>query len=503
MGRRFRCRRRGPEIEPRRPGAATEATVGQEIDSVAFRPEDFRRFRQRLDQETGVLRQWFREGRLESGPLTAGLELEAWLVGADMRPAPVNEACLERLGSDLVVPELARFNVELNTTPHRLTGGGLGAMAAELEGTRAACSRAAAELDARMLWVGVLPTLVPGDLGLDTMSPMRRYRALNEQVLRLRGDEPIHVDIRGREHLLMDHHSVMLEAAATSLQLHLQVPPEEAARYYNAAVVLSGPMVAACANAPYLFGHDLWAESRIPLFEQAVAVTDHPDGVHAPRVTFGADYLRGSAFQCFEENRRRFAVLLPRLMDEERETLPHLRLHNGTIWRWNRPLLGFDPATGRPHLRIEHRVASAPTTVTDAMAAAALFFGAVETLARRDRPPEADLAFADARHNFYAAARDGLDAELRRPGGGMAPAAAVLREEVLPAAREGLAALGVNAGDADALLGVIAGRLATGQNGAAWQRAFVAAHGRDFAALTEAYAERQRSGMPVHEWPVG
>jgi hypothetical protein len=53
-------------------------------------------------------------------------------------------------------------------------------------------------------------------------------------------------------------------------------------------------------------------------------------------------YARESILECFEANRTRYPVLLPAVMDEPPESLAHLRLHNGTIWRWNRPLIGFD-----------------------------------------------------------------------------------------------------------------------------------------------------------------
>ena len=134
--------------------------------------------------------------------------------------------------------------------------------------------------------------------------------------------------------ILTDHGDVMLEAATTSFQVHLKTPARLAHRYFNASLIASGPVMAVSANAPFLFGKALWDETRIPLFEQAVDIDGARSKNH--RVTFGNDYLKSSIFEVVEENREHYAALLPILFDEKPEALRHLRLHNGTIWRWNR-----------------------------------------------------------------------------------------------------------------------------------------------------------------------
>jgi len=477
--------------------------VGQEIESAHFRRGDFHEFTARLREETALLARWFAEGRFASGEPVGGFELEAWLVDAEHRPAPVNEIFLERLGSALVVPELARFNVEVNATPHRLTGDALTRMRRELEATLAECDRVASGLDVRMMTIGILPTVEDAHLSLPNMSSLRRYRALNEQVLRLRGGRPLILDIVGREHLKTERRDVMLESAATSLQLHLQVDQVDAPRIYNAARIVSAPMVAACANAPYLFGKDLWDETRIPLFEQSVAVTGAAGGqAHLSRVNFGHGYARQSLLECFQTNVERYDVLLPKIFDGPPEEMAHLRLHNGTIWRWNRPLIGFDPARGAPHLRIEHRVAAACTSVEDTLANAALFFGLVHSLAARRPPPEALLDFSLARENFYAAARWGLEAEVTWLDGRRGLLLELLIDELLPLARLGLQSLELDARDIGHYLGIMEARLKQRRTGTAWQRAWVSRHGPDMQALTEAYLQRQRSGAPVHDWSL-
>lgn len=470
--------------------------MGQEIASRNFSTSDFESFAAHLREETRLVQHWFDSGRFARHGGVGGFELEAWLVDAQQRPAPVNAELIEQVDSGLVVSELAKFNVELNGAAHTLTGPALSAMADDLAATWALCNRAAARFGAHLLMIGILPTAEQSAFDLANMSPLRRYRALNDQVLRLRGGRPMEINIQGRERMRTHHTDLMLEAATTSFQIHLQVPPGQAARFYNAAKILSAPMVAVAANSPFLFGHDLWAETRIPLFEQTVAV--QKPGCPS-RVTFGTGYLSRSLMECFLGNLEKYPVLLPEVTSRGADALDHLRLHNGTIWRWTRPLIGFE-ADGTPHLRIEHRVVPAGPTVIDCVANAALFYGLVHALSALPEPLERSLTFTAARRNFYAAARRGLEAPVDWPAVGRCPVGALLAEHLLPLARDGLERLDVDRVDIDTFLGVIAGRVASGRNGAAWQRAYAARRGRDMAALTAAYAERQRSGAPVHEW---
>ncbi|WP_218080603.1 hypothetical protein [Anthocerotibacter panamensis] len=471
--------------------------MGQEIATSHFTTADFDAFTERLRLETALLEEWFQAGRFCAHQKMAGFELEAWLIDRDFRPAPINAEFLERLASPLVVPELARFNVELNGTPLPLTGHVLSEMGAELAETWSLCAQTAHNLNAELVMVGMLPTVRQEDLTLANVSALARFRALNEQVFRLRQDRPLHLKIHGQELLDIQHPDIMIEAAATSFQTHLQVSPAEAVRYYNASQILSAPIVAVAANSPYLFGKDLWDETRIPLFEQAVAGGD-PD-LALRRVSFGTGYARGSLMECFQENLTVYPVLLPMAMEGAAEHLRHVRLHNGTIWRWNRPLIGFG-LEGEPHVRIEHRVIPAGPTLVDSLANAALYYGLVQSLATQAEPPEARLPFETAQDNFYQAAQHGLRAQITWVEGQQVSIRALFLEHLLPLAHRGLEELGLVQGDIALFLGIIAGRVQTGQNGAAWQRAYVAHHGATMTELTAAYVAHQHCGEPVHEW---
>ena len=363
--------------------------MGDEITHSHFGAADFALFDQRLKQETRLLGQWFEEGAFSSRVPACGLEIEAWLIDDKALPAPLNQQFLDRMNDPLVVPELAKFNVELNVDPQTLNGKALSLLREGLQRTWDDCQRVAAGMDTRLLIIGILPSVSQQDLTLANMSELKRYRALNDQVLRLREGKPLMLDIYGREHLAISHRDVMLESAATSLQLHLKVAAPNAVRYYNAAQIVSAVTVVAAVNSPFLFGRHLWEETRIPLFEQAVEVGGFAGASRGPvrRVSFGTGYAKESLLECFVENEEHFPVLLPIQFDQPDREMRHLRLHNGTIWRWNRPLIGYDD-DGTPHLRIEHRVLPAGPTVIDGIANAAFFFGLVHALASNSVAPE-------------------------------------------------------------------------------------------------------------------
>ncbi|MBM3357194.1 MAG: glutamate--cysteine ligase [Betaproteobacteria bacterium] len=474
--------------------------MGKEIAITRFTAEDFLRARERLAAETKLLGEELAAGKFSAGDYVAGFELEAWIIDRNYYPAPINEPLFERVASALVVPELSRFNIEVNGASQHLSGRALSVLHAELEATWKRCLEAANELEAWPIVIGILPTIAEKDLCLANMSPRNRFFALNQQVLKQRHGEPLHIHIEGHERLELDHRDVMLEAATTSFQLHLQVPADRVPRYYNASVIAAAPLVAASANSPFLFGRALWEKTRIPLFEQAIEIGGYGglEGSEVRRVTLGTGYLKDSAFEPFVENLNTYPVLLPTQLEEPARHYPHLRLHNGTIWRWVRPLVGFGE-DGTRHIRIEQRVIPSGPTLVDQMANAALYYGLARHLADLPQAPERALPFKQARENFYAAATHGLEAELVWLDGHRIPATTLLLEELVPRAHEGLLRFGLERADAERYLGILAARVRTGQTGAAWQRAHAERHGRDFLKLTADYLHHQRRGEPVHE----
>ncbi len=473
--------------------------MGEEISRTSFTPQDFKTFENHLREETDLLSKLVADEKLSKDGYVAGFEIEAWLLDHGFFPRPINEKFLDALDHSLVVPELSRFNVELNSPPLALTGDILNRAAAAFKTLWTHCNDVAHGLDTNMVMIGTLPVIRDEDLTLQNLSPLKRYKALNNEVLRRRGGKPLVVDIAGHDHLRSEHGDVMLEAATTSLQIHLKTPARLAHRYYNASIMASAPLLAACTNAPFLFKRALWQETRIPLFEQSVALKDNA-GEHG-RVTFGSGYVRESLFEVLIENLNTYPVLLPLAFDEPSAKLRHVHLHNGTIWRWNRPIVGFD-SDGTPHIRIEHRTLPAGPTIVDMIANAACYFGIVRDMVDSGFDESMDLAFDDARANFYEAAREGLDAKLTWPGLGQISAKHLMQDHLLPAAHRGLKAFGVDAKDRELYLEIMETRVETGQTGAVWQRAALEKWNGDFREMMSAYCERQRSAIPVHQWDI-
>ena len=478
--------------------------MGSNIGRCFFGEADFRQFRENLRKETKILMEWFSLDVFEKAEM-CGFELEGWLVNKNYIPVPRNEELLERVSSHLVVPELSKYNFEINTNPHPFDRNLPTYLHKELANTWNSCVFNAEAMGCRVLMIGILPTIEDRMLTLQHISPLQRYAALNREILRSRKRRPLKIHIEGEQDTLnVTHHDVMAEAASTSLQIHLQVSSATAARQYNIAQILSAPMVAITANSPFLFGRELWNETRIPLFEQAVNLPSFRDkaGRVISRVTFGSGYAHNSLGEVFLENLDGFPVLLPETFDEDFNRLNHLRLHNGTIWRWNRPLIGLNDS-GTPHLRIEHRVPSAGPSIPDIVANILFFYGAMCSLLEQEKPPETEISFEDARKNFYMAAKDGLDARIVWTGGKRSPVREILLEELLTGACRSLQNKGIDHGLIRHNLDeILRRRVITGRTGADWQREYIHRHGPRFQEMTHAYHENQNQQIPVHTWKI-
>ncbi|MEU6879900.1 glutamate-cysteine ligase family protein [Streptomyces sp. NPDC046712] len=497
--------------------------MGEKVVADGFGLSDRQRYRRKLQQCLAGLARLLAEKRFDRPQNLMGLEIELNLAGADGMPRMVNGDVLERIASPDFQTELGMFNLEVNIAPHRLGGRVFDRLAEELRAGLGYADRKAREVDAGVVMIGILPTLSQRDLVFENLSDNDRYTLLNDQIVAARGED-FALDIQGVERLTCTSTSIVPEAACTSVQLHLQVTPARFAAVWNAAQAVAAVQIAVGANSPFLFGRELWRESRPPLFLQATD-TRPPElqaqGVR-PRTWFGERWV-DSAYDLFEENLRYFPPLLP-ICDEEDPLrvldqggvprLQELVLHNGTVYRWNRPVYGW--VDGVPHLRVENRVLPAGPTVTDVVANAAFYYGLVRALAEEPRPVWKRMAFEDASANFDLACRHGIDAELRwpRPGrsGGVAtvPAVRLVLDELLPLAAAGLDAWHVEPADRDFYLGVIEERCRRRVNGASWQaETFRLAResGLDreaaLAATTRRYAELMHGGEPVHTWPMG
>lgn len=483
--------------------------MGKEVERLEFTREDRTRYREKVQSNLDALARMLAGAPFEHDRPLTGLEIELNLVDEHAEPAMRNAAVLEAIADPAFVTELGQWNIEINVPPDVLADDGLARVEARVRASLNAAEEHASGVGAHMVMIGILPTLRQEQLNHDVLSANPRYSLLNQQILAARGED-VHLRIDGDERLVARCDSIAPEAACTSVQFHLQVTPDNFADYWNAAQCLAGIQVGMAANSPFLFGKQLWRETRVPLFEQATDTRAEELKVQGvrPRVWFGERYIT-SIFDLFEENVRYFPPLLPIVDDEDPlealdngqiPALGELSLHNGTIYRWNRPV--YAVVDGRPHLRVENRVLPAGPTVADTMANAAFYFGLIRVVAEADRPLWTQMSFNAAEENFRIAARHGIDAVLYWPGLGSVPATELVLRRLLPMAAEGLDRWGVRAQDRDRLLGIIGERCRTARNGATWQIAAAARHGGSLSSMLTEYREHMHSNVPVHEWPL-
>lgn len=489
--------------------------MGEELAAVATDPESLRAFTLALIADIDALEELIDAGRIETGVRRVGAEQEMFLVDEGWRPASKAMEVLAAIDDRRFTTELGLYNMELNLDPVPFRDTCLSDMHADLDSRLDEARRVGAELGVHVALTGILPTLRKSDLTLQNMTPRNRYRTLNEALHRLRGGQPWRLFIRGEDQVACTHDSVMLESACTSFQVHLQVGPDEFANLYNLSQAVIAPVVAAAGNSPLLFGRRLWRETRIPVFQQSLDTRRSGDHLResAARVRFGENWIDDSILEIFREDVVRFRVILGEALAEDPfevldaggvPELPALRLHNGTVYRWNRGCYGV--RDGVPHLRIEMRGLPAGPTVEDEIANAALYYGLVCGLSSGEVDPTRGMSFGAARANFQAAAKRGLDARLTWLSGTQTTARKLLLEELLPVARAGLEDSGLAAADIDRYLGVIEERVRSGRTGAAWAldsfRELLERSSRQaaLAAITAETVHNQKEGQPVHTW---
>jgi hypothetical protein len=492
--------------------------VGDEVAAKVFTGEDRKRYREKVKRCLDVFARMLAEARFDADRRSIGLEIELNITEETGDPAMANQHVLELIADPDWQTELAQFNIEINIPPRTLADGVLSELETAVRSSLNHAEEGARKAHARLLMVGILPTLTEDLLNGSVLSANPRYALLNEQIFAARGED-LHLAIDGVERLSVYADTIAPEAACTSVQLHQLVDPTAFARHWNAAQCIAGIQLAIGANSPFFFGRELWRETRIALFEQATDTRSEElkaQGVR-PRVWFGERWIT-SIFDLFEENVRYFPALLPLCDDEDpvevlergdTPTLAELKLHNGTVYRWNRPV--YEVVRGRPHVRVENRVLPAGPTVVDILANAAFYYGLVRALVESERPIWSQMSFSAAEDNLHAGAQEGIEARVYWPGIGDVPVTELVLRRLLPLAHEGLERYGVDPHARDRLLGIIERRCVEEANGATWQsgtfRRLYEALGlvREEALrrMTVSYRELLHANEPVHTWPVG
>ncbi len=485
--------------------------MGTEIEQERFTPADHERFKLRLRDALTELEGVLARPGFGVGERTIGAELELFLIDGEGRPFPMNEQVRTAAHNPMITPELGAFSIELNTPPVALRGLSFGALRTHMKEAIDAIDEQARARGGRVVPISILPTFRAEDFSEQSITDRPRYRALAAGLRRLRKG-PFKIRIEGPEPLELTSNSVAIEGANLAFQMHLRTAPDEFARMFNAAMMLTAPVLAASGNSPTFLGHRLWAETRVALFQQAG--DDRPpengsDWRPPGRTGFGSGWVREGAAELFRESVALYEPILPVCSESTKHNgrppeLPELRLHHGTVWKWNRPV--YDPHDDG-HIRIELRALPSGPTLDDMLANAAALIGCMLAFA-----PEMDellpsFPFALAERNFDRAAELGLEAELAWPQLGAPPEpirAGDLLLRILPRAAAALREAGVADEEVDHYLGVFEARVRSGMTGAVWQsRALVALerHGLTRAAalrdMLEHYVAQVQSGRPV------
>ena len=489
--------------------------MGEKAIRATTDNEAMRAFMRALLEDVRALERMIDQGSIETGIRRIGAEQEMFLVDRGLRPTNRALAVLGHLPREFFTTELGQFNLEANLSPQVFEGRCLSALETELAELVDQARAAAQRENAGLCLTGILPTLEKGDLGMESMTPIPRYYQLNQVMRELRGGE-FRTFIKGVDELMTTHDNVMLEACNTSFQVHFQVGPEEFAPLYNVAQVVTAPVLAAAANSPVLLRHRLWHETRVALFQQSIDTRSEAQAKRGNRVrvSFGDEWVHDGVLEIFRDDIARFRVLISSELERsplavlEEGSIPELkalRLHNGTVYRWNRPCYGV--GGGVPHLRIENRVLPAGPTLRDEVANAAFYFGLMCAVSDEYGDVRSAMPFTDAKENFFAAARYGLSARIKWFGGKSVGVDELIREELAPMARKGLIDKGLDPDDVEMYMRVLEQRVAKRRTGAQWMLDSLegmqdARPAERYRALTASICKQQTKNVPVHDWEL-
>ena len=445
-----------------------------------------------------------------------GAEQEMFLVDSAMRPAPIAVEVIEEAKDGRLTTEIGRFNLEANLTPREFTGNCLGQMERELHQITDVVRRATAKFNSDTVLAGILPTIQVSDLSAGNLTPDPRYEEINRVVTRLHGDGRV-IHIKGLDELQLMLQDTFIEFSNTSFQIHFQTGISEFVKHYNWAQAIAAPVLASAVNAPLLLNHRLWHETRIALFQMATDTRSLTlqERNQPPRVNFGDRWVESSILEVLREDAVRFRVLLTQKIEENslesvlHGNIPRLaawRLHNGTIWRWNRPCYGI--INGKPGLRIEARFLPAGPSLVDEMANTAFFLGLLVGLPEELGDVTKLMPFDLVKSNFFNVARYGICSQITWLDGKSWRAGRLIREQLLPVAYEGLRHAGIDEVDIERLLRIIDERVQAENTGAAWMIQSLAAMDPRAKAnvrmrtLTAAMIKNQKQDIPVHEWKL-
>lgn len=431
---------------------------------------------------------------------SVGLELEGWIFDKDLHSVPVAHDMVDEFESDKYTKEVIKNVFEINPSHEQVQPGFLAKIEQKLKEAFQQTQTWASARDLLVGFVGIPPHLPINYFNESVIADLDRYRELNQSLCDLRHGKPWQIDIKNKDAISYQSQDICLEGLTTSTQFHLKVPFKDLADVYNYAQLLAPFMVAISANAPFIDSKSLWMESRIPLFHQTVGINDRKDpfGCVDDRVRFGSKFI-SSVFELFAENLSLPRVLEPELTSSDARHFPYTRLHNSTIWRWNRLVLSL-PEINPPHLRLEHRVQSAGVSPSDITSQLAFFVGIIAYWKSHAVPPASLSTFKMLRERFYQCAKYGLVSKITFGQHKNKSIKTILLEELLPQAKAGLLKIGIPKEEANNYIeGILLPRISKGLTGASWQVSKAQQLG-SVRPMFDEYLIKQASFEPLHRW---
>lgn len=407
-------------------------------------------------------------------PFHIGAEQEFCLTNENWEPTNKADEIIRDIDDPHFTSELTLYNLEINLDPVVLNDRCFSELHKQLNELLDKARSSAAKYGTNVILTGILPTVDTKFLEMSYMTPLKRYRVLNEAIKDIRKDD-IELHIKGVDEVNLHHSTILYEGCNTSFQSHLQIDPDNFADTYNWAQAISGPVLSICANSPMLMGQELWEETRIALFAQSVDTRASTFILNEKesRVAFGNDWVSGSVADYYKDAVIRFRSLLTTDFDTDSMSLlqsgqtPKLRalsLHNGTIYKWNR--LCYGVTDNVPHIRIENRYMPSGPTTEDEIANMMLWVGVMKGRPKAFDEIHQKMNFKDVKGNFFNAARYGMAAQFHWDGK-LISSHELLLDHFLPMAFRGLYSMGIAPRDAEHYLSIIENRIRS-NNGSRW-----------------------------------
>ncbi|MGQ3889586.1 glutamate-cysteine ligase family protein [Legionella sp. CNM-1927-20] len=472
-----------------------------QLGNININQRRYQEFDKRLLAETNLLEKWFIEQIFIERELEAGSEIELFLLDNQYNPAPYNLDFIKKVNQSALIPEVGAAHLEINTRHVHLYKDGLSKLHQSILSFWRKCCNIARQNQYHLALIGTLPTATGKHIDIKYMTNKKRYHLINDSIQDQCAGQPILINLLGAEHLKFPLYSLTVNGLISAFQIHIQVGLSQSVKYYNIAQAIAGPMLALACNSPFILGKHIWADSRVFLFEQAMTLPRFDRASGFKCCFFGIGYLKNSFFELFDQNYHFFPRLIPEVSYKSpKDKMFHVRRQNGVIYRWNRPVIDFNDK-GQPHLRIEHRGLSSGPTIIDMIANATFFYGLLSYFSLQSTPIEYLLPFCLAKRNFFEAARYGFDAKFVWFLGKKINAFLLLKE-LLPLARQGLLALGINYDDIELYLSIIDERITKRMNGSAWQCQFIDKYGRDFHNMLDSYLNNQYQELPIAQWTI-